>query len=179
MAFDLTAVLRIRNEMSSQLRQASDSLDATNNASSRLSGGLTSLAKVGIGAVVAGAAAGAAGIMAIGKSAVEAAADSSAMNAQFEQVFGELGPNAQKAIDGMGKEFDMASNRLKPAMSSMTSMFMGLGIDTEKSMKMATDALTASADASAFYDVSMEQAQGSLSSFLKGKLVAPRCSNAA
>jgi phage-related protein len=72
----------------------------------------------------------------------------------------------------MSKEFDMAPNRLKPAMSKMTSMFMGLGIDTKDSMEMATAALTASADASAFYDVSMEQAQGSLASFLKGNFEA-------
>ena len=62
----------------------------------------------------------------------------------------------------------MMPNRIKPAMSSMTSMFKGLGMDTETAMTTASDAVTLVADASAFYDKSFEDANASLNSFIKG-----------
>jgi murein DD-endopeptidase MepM/ murein hydrolase activator NlpD len=62
----------------------------------------------------------------------------------------------------------MVPNRLKPSMSQMTSMFKGLGLDTEAAMSKATDAVTASADAAAFYDVSYSDANSALTSFIKG-----------
>lgn len=99
---------------------------------------------------------------------VQAAAGAKAMRAQFEQVFQELQPEAQKAIDKLAEEFGMVPNRLKPSMSKMTSMFKGLGLDTEDAMEQATKAVTLSADAAAFYDVAYEQANGSLTSFIKG-----------
>lgn len=99
---------------------------------------------------------------------VQAAAGAKAMRAQFEQVFQELQPEAQKAIDKLAEEFGMVPNRLKPSMSKMTSMFKGLGLNTEDAMEQATKAVTLSADAAAFYDVAYEQANGSLTSFIKG-----------
>lgn len=103
-----------------------------------------------------------------GKLTVQAAATAKAMNAQFEQVFDKLQPEAQKAINKMAKDFGMVPNRLKPSMSKMTSMFMGLGLDTKEAMEQATKAVTLSADAAAFYDVAYEQANASLTSFVKG-----------
>lgn len=101
-------------------------------------------------------------------SAVVAAAEAQAMNAQFDQVFGDLGKSAQTSIDTMGKEFGMVSSRLKPAFTSMTSMFKGLGLDTEDAMKTAATATTIVADSAAFYDKSFEDANAALNSFIKG-----------
>lgn len=168
MAFNLTAILQLRDDMSAELRNAIRNLDSAGTAVSTMNTSLGNLAKVGFVTAAAGVTAAAAGAGAFAKMAIEAAADAEAMNAQFEQVFGELAPAAQKAIDGMGKEFDMVSNRLKPAMSQMTSMFKGLGIEGEDAMSMATSAITIAADAAAFNDIAMESAQGSISSFLKG-----------
>lgn len=47
-------------------------------------------------------------------------------------------------------------------------MFKGLGMDTEEAMTQASDAVRLSADAAAFYDVSYESANQSLTSFIKG-----------
>ncbi|MER2001240.1 MAG: hypothetical protein ABS862_01355 [Carnobacterium inhibens] len=99
---------------------------------------------------------------------IKAAGELSATNAQFETVFGGLQTEAQKSIDKMADEFGMVNSRLKPSMSKMTSMFKGLGMDTADAMGLATDAVTLSADAAAFYDVAYEDANASLSSFLKG-----------
>ena len=106
-------------------------------------------------------------IIAFGKASVESAASALALDSQFEQVFSNLQPAAQEAIDGMATEFGMVPNRLKPAMTQATSMFKGLGLDTAAAMEMATDAVTVSADAAAFYDKSFDEANSSLNSFIK------------
>lgn len=103
-----------------------------------------------------------------GKTAVEAAAGAKAVQAQFEQVFGDMQGDAGKMISSMADEFGMVPTRLKPSMTKMTSMFKGLGMDTEEAMTQASDAVRLSADAAAFYDVSYESANQSLTSFIKG-----------
>lgn len=122
---------------------------------------------LGIGGILAGLGLGTA-LINIGKDAVTASAEAQAMIAQFEQVFEGVTESAQETIDQLGKDFGMAPNRLKPAMAQMTSMFKGLGLDTEKSMNTASEAITLVADAAAFYDKSFEDANSSLNSFIKG-----------
>jgi len=120
-----------------------------NNADHSMSGFKKTL--LGIGGIIAGL--GLSKLFVdLGKDAVNAAAEAQAMNAQFEQVFEGVTESAQKTIDQLGEDFGMAPNRLKPAMSQMTSMFKGLGLDTEKAMSTASQATTLVADAAAFYD---------------------------
>lgn len=104
----------------------------------------------------------------IGKSAIETAAEYQASEAQFEQVFGSVQEKATDTTNSLSKEFDMLPNRIKPGLTKMTSMFKGLGLDTEEALGLAEDAVRSSADAAAFYDTSFEEANGSLTSFLKG-----------
>jgi hypothetical protein len=118
--------------------------------------------------LLAGVAAVGAGLLAFGYQAVKAGADLNAMNAQFEQVFDILQSDAMEAVNRLSEGFDMLPNRIKPAFTSMTSMFKGLGYDTAEAMKMAEDGVTIAADAAAFYDKSYEDANASLNSFLKG-----------
>lgn len=103
-----------------------------------------------------------------GVAAVESAGSAQAMNSQFTQVFGSLETQAQSAVDGLADKFGMVPNLVKPSMSAMTSMFKGLGLDTESAMSKAADAVTISADAAAFYDKSYEDANSALTSFIKG-----------
>jgi phage-related protein len=118
--------------------------------------------------VGAAATAAAAAVGVIGVKAIESAANAQAMNAQFEQVFGAVQANAQATVNALGEDFGMLPNRIKPALTSMTSMFKGLGYDTEEAMNMAKDAVTLAADAAAFYDKSYEDANAALNSFIKG-----------
>ncbi|EJL1640145.1 hypothetical protein NL868_001323 [Shigella flexneri] len=103
-----------------------------------------------------------------GFSMVESAAESQAISAQFEQVFGKVTKDAQNTIDQLGEDFGMAPNRIKPALTTMTSMFKGLGMDTKDAMSTAENAVTLVADAAAFYDKSFEDANSALNSFIKG-----------
>jgi phage tail tape-measure protein len=141
---------------------ANQSLDQTEKKGFGLMGTFGKLAGVIAGALSVGA------MVQFGKSAIEAAANAEAMNAQFDQVFGEIGTSAQKTIDGLGKQFGMVPTRIKPAMTQMTSMFKGLGMDTEEAMKTAESAVTVVADSAAFYDKSFEDANSALNSFIKG-----------
>jgi hypothetical protein len=118
--------------------------------------------------LLAGVAAVGAGLLAFGYNAITAGAELGAMNAQFEQVFDILQSDAMEAVNRLSEGFDMLPNRIKPAFTSMTSMFKGLGYDTADAMKMAEDAVTLAADAAAFYDKSYEDANAALNSFLKG-----------
>lgn len=100
--------------------------------------------------------------------AVQSAATVKATTAQFEQVFGDNAAVVQEKLNEMGASMGILPERLKPGMSKLSSMFMGLGVDSTKATDMASRGMTASADAAAFYDKSLEEAQGNLTSFIKG-----------
>lgn len=107
-------------------------------------------------------------VVEFGKACVESAATVQATNAQFEQVFGGLQNVAQNTINRMGDAFGMLPERLKLPFSRTTSMFKGLGLSTEEAMLQAERSVTMAADAAAFYDVSYEDANNALNSFIKG-----------
>lgn len=104
----------------------------------------------------------------LGVSMVEAAGEAEAMDAQFTQIFGKMEGTAQDTLNDLGKEFGTLPTRLKPTFTSVTSMFKGFGMSTKDSMKAASTSTTLAADAAAFYDISLDDAAGSLTSFLKG-----------
>ncbi|UYO61807.1 hypothetical protein LNN31_13580 [Acetobacterium wieringae] len=169
------------NNLKSNMGQVSNRTTVATSSFKDMSGNAGMLSGVikGIGTAVAGAFA-VQKIVEFGKAVVDAAGSAQAMEAQFSQTFGEMEPIAQTAIDTMADKFGMVPNRLKPSMSQMTSMFKGLGLDTEAAMGKATDAVTVSADAAAFYDKSFADANSALVSFVKGnyegKFFAPcRC----
>ena len=119
-------------------------------------------------AVAIGTAFAAKKLIDFGKTVVEAAASAQAIQAQFEQVFGDSQGLASDAINGMAQQFGMLPNRIKPSFTATTSMFKGLGLSTEEAMAQATNAVTLASDAAAFYDMSYENANSALSSFIKG-----------
>lgn len=104
----------------------------------------------------------------VGQEAIEAAANVKAIDAQFEQVFGELEGYAEDVVNQLGEDFGILPSRLRAPLASVTSMFKGLGYDTETAINMASEAMTIASDSAAFYDKSLEDANGSLNSFLKG-----------
>lgn len=108
------------------------------------------------------------GLIEFGKHSIESAAHMNAMDAQFEQVFGNMGDKAQASIDKMADSFGMLPNRIKPLYTQLTSMFKGLGMSQEESMVQAEKATNIAADAAAFYDKSLEEASGAMTSFVKG-----------
>ena len=106
-----------------------------------------------------------------GKSVVEATAEIDALDAQFEQVMKGMEDEAGKAVDRMSKEFGMLPNRLRGNLSAFTSQFKGLGLEDLEALEEAENALTLSADAAAFFDMSIEEATEHVRSFIKGNYI--------
>lgn len=147
-------------------KEANEGIDETTGKAKSASSKIAGFFKKA--AIAIGTAFAATKVLGFGKIAVEAAATAKAIQSQFDQVFGNLGTEAQKKVEELGKSFGMLPNRLKQPFAATVSMFKGLGMTTEEAMKQAETSVTAAADAAAFYDVSYESANASLTSFLKG-----------
>lgn len=146
--------------------EAEDGLDRVHEKGESSAGKITGFFKkaaLGIGAVFA-----AGKIIDFGKQTVEAAADAQAIRGQYEQVFGNMTGDADKMSQNMAQKFGMIPEQLTPGMIKFQSMFRGVGIDTKKAMDMTKDATTAAADASKFANVSYQDAQASIQSFILG-----------
>lgn len=147
-------------------QEANKGIDETTGKAESAGTKIAGFFKKAAGAI--GAAFAAQKLVSFGKMTVEAAASAKAIQAQFEQVFGDSQGLASDAINGMAQQFGMLPNRIKPSFTATTSMFKGLGLSTEEAMGQATKAVTIASDAAAFYDMSYENANGALSSFIKG-----------
>lgn len=103
-----------------------------------------------------------------GNQLVEASASVSAEVSAFEQIMGGYTEGAQKKLSAVADATGMVDTRLTPYMTSLTAKFKGLGFDIDKATTLASDGLALAADASAFWDKSLEDAMGGLNSFING-----------
>jgi len=104
---------------------------------------------------------------------IEASAQIQAMDSQFSQVF--KGTEGEAAIAGINKqagELGINGDRLKGAWSSFGAQLKGAGMDGSEALEATTLATMLAADSAAFYDTSLEDAQGSIASFMKGNFAA-------
>lgn len=163
--FKLFGSIFIDNE---KANKAIDETDGKAKKSEKSFGSMVgTAAKWGAG-IAAGAAVAGGAMLALTGPLTKSAASAQALNSQFEQVFKDMQGDAQAAVDGLANDFGMLPNRIKPSYTQATSMFKGLGLETEEAMKAAEDAVTLAADAAAFYDKSYEDANSALNSFIKG-----------
>ncbi|MBV6763106.1 hypothetical protein, partial [Rhodococcus opacus] len=90
------------------------------------------------------------------------------VEAQYSQVFQGIEKQANESMENMSKAWNVVPERLKAPMSAFQSFFKATGQDAPKALKSTEKALTLVADASAFYDRSLEDTQESLKGFLMG-----------
>lgn len=102
------------------------------------------------------------------KMTIEAAANSAAVQAQFQQVFSGMEKDAQAAVDNIATTAGMLPNRILPAFNLIASFAKVNGMDTAEAIGFAERATLAAADSAAFYDMSIEDATETLKSYLKG-----------
>lgn len=132
-------------------------------------GNTISAKAVAIGALTARAVEKAADMtLNLGKSAIEAAAQVQAENAQFKASFAELQGEAKKAFGEIGKETGILSTRLQTVGTKAFSQFKGAGLDSVDALEQMKTYTTLAADAAAYYDISLEDADARLRSFLRG-----------
>ena len=99
---------------------------------------------------------------------VEAAAEVSAQNAQFEQTFGSMANSATKNLQKIADETGIIPERLKATYTQMYAYAKSTGMDVSSAMKFASDGTLAAADAAAYYDKSFEEMADTVLSYTKG-----------
>lgn len=103
-----------------------------------------------------------------GKDCAETYASIAAEQASFEQIMGDYAYMAQEKMDKVASETGKVSSRLTPYMTSMTAKFKGLGYGVDEATNLAQEGLTIAADASAFWDKSLDESMSHLNSFING-----------
>ena len=99
---------------------------------------------------------------------VTTAAELKAEASRFEQAFGQMEGTATSAISEIADETGILDTRLNSAATSIYSFARASGGTEAESMSLMEDALTAAADAAAYYDRSLDDTTEQLMSFLKG-----------
>lgn len=146
--------------------EANSSIDETTGKAEKSESRMSSAFKKIGTAVVAGFATDK--IIEFGKSIVDASASVAAEQSAFEQIMGEYSDTAQQKVNEIADTTGMVSTRLTPYMTSMTAKFKGLGYDIDDATTLAQNGLNLAADASAFWDKSLEDSMGALNSFING-----------
>lgn len=103
-----------------------------------------------------------------GVACIEAGAEVSAEVSAFGQIMGDYADEANEKMQSVADETGMVSTRLTPYMTSMTAKFKGLGYSVEDATDLAVRGLTLAADASAFWDMSLDESTSHLNSFING-----------
>jgi hypothetical protein len=104
----------------------------------------------------------------LSKTAVQSAAEVRAENAQFESTFKDLQGAATSVFKGIGRETNILSTRLRGVGTKAFAQFTGAGMKGADAMAAMERYTKLAADAAAYYDISLEDADTRLRSFLRG-----------
>lgn len=107
-------------------------------------------------------------IIDFGKEVVDTAAEVAAETSAFEQIMGDYADEASAKVGKIADATGMVDTRLTPYMTSMTAKFKGLGYGVEDATGYASRGLNLAADASAFWDKSLDESVSHLNSFING-----------
>lgn len=102
------------------------------------------------------------------KDAITAAADVSAEKAQFAATFEGIEEAANGVLAGVSNDTGILATRLQQVGTKAFSQFKGAGIDAAGALSMMDEYTRIAADAAAYYDISLEDADVRLRSFLRG-----------
>lgn len=100
--------------------------------------------------------------------AVKAAAGVEAERAAFESTFGEMADEASRIYKQIGTETNILETRLRTAGTKGYAQLKGSGLEANEALSASEKLLRLSADAAAYYDISLEDANYKLRSFMRG-----------
>lgn len=103
-----------------------------------------------------------------GKSMVEAAANVQAETAQFDAAFKDLSGSAKEAFGRIEESTGTLSTRLQVVGTKAFSQFKGAGMEATDALANMEDYLNLAADGAAYYDLSLEETDELLRSFIRG-----------
>ena len=145
----------------SSFKESGSGIDYFRNKISALDVALGNLISRGISGL-------ASGLKSFAVSMVETSATVQAENAQFEATFGAVAEVAEEAFERVGESTNILSTRLRTVGTKAFAQFSGAGLDTADSMENMERYMNLAADAAAYYDISLEDADTRLRSFLRG-----------
>lgn len=124
---------------------------------------------VAVGTMVAHSVERAAGkLIDFGKNAIQASADIEAEISLYQQVFGELESAATGALESISQDTNILSTRLRGIGTGAFMQFKGAGVDAGNALAMMDKYTRLAADAAAAYNISVEDADVKLRSFIRG-----------
>lgn len=124
---------------------------------------------VAVGTMVAHGVERAAGaLLDFGKNAIQASADIEAEISLYQQVFGELESAATGALESISQDTNILSTRLRGIGTGAFMQFKGAGVDAGNALSMMDKYTRLAADAAAAYNISVEEADQKLRSFIRG-----------
>lgn len=146
------------NDAQKEMTSLGDKLSARSVAIASAAGNLIS----------AGIKKAASGVVNLAKQAVTVSADVAAENAQFSATFGDLADSALAAYGKIGKETNILTSRLKATGTKGYAQLTGAGYSANEALEKSSTLLQLSADAAAYYDISLEDADTRIRSFMRG-----------
>ena len=124
---------------------------------------------VAVGTMIAHGVERAAGaLLDFGKNAIQASADIEAEISLYHQVFGELESAATGALESISQDTNILSTRLRGIGTGAFMQFKGAGVDAGNALSMMDKYTRLAADAAAAYNISVEEADQKLRSFIRG-----------
>ena len=156
----------LNKELTSVKKQLEKVEDATSQASSKLSASFKK-----IGTVIAGAFA-VDKIKDFTKSMIEASASVNALDSMFEQTFKGEQAQALELISKQAQAQGIHVDRLKGTWASFYGTFRGNGADANESLQLTSRYMELAGDASAYYDLTLEDVVSRLKSITMGNFEA-------
>ena len=164
-SFIIDALLKLSGAQKFQ-QELQKTQNQAESASSWMSKSFNRLAKTIVGAFSVKA------IVGFTQTLVSAAAQVNASNAQFAATFKEVGDSATKMFNDVSKATGVMNTRLRVAGTKAFSQFKGAGLDANRALSETERYLNLAADAAAYYDISLEDADMRLRSFIRGNVEA-------
>lgn len=124
---------------------------------------------VAVGTMIAhGVERAASALIDFGKNAIQASADIEAEISLYQQVFGELESAATGALESISQDTNILATRLRGIGTGAFMQFKGAGVDAGNALSMMDKYTRLAADAAAAYNISVEEADQKLRSFIRG-----------
>lgn len=109
-------------------------------------------------------------VLGFGVDIVETAAEVQAEQHAFESTFGEMQGIALAAFDRVGEATNIYTKRLMVSGTKAYSQFRAAGMDSAVALNQMETYLMYAADAAAYYNISLEEADYAMRSFLRGNV---------
>lgn len=107
-----------------------------------------------------------------GAKLVSTAGDVQAETAQFEASFGDLAGTAENTFNRVANATGVFATRLRVTGTKAYSQLKGAGMDANEALEKTETFLHLASDAAAYYDISLEDAEARIRSFMRGNVEA-------